>query len=106
MCQAMILKDMAWLDEVLDDSFVPIHMTGMRQSKQAFIPTVNNGTFTYYSAVHENVLAEVKCDTVIAFGSSYVIPVVFGGSKSQWRLQQKCSLKRVNGMVFAKLLKV
>jgi hypothetical protein len=33
MYDGMISKDMELLDEVLDESFVLIHMTGMRQSK-------------------------------------------------------------------------
>ena len=37
MYEGMIKKDEKILDEVLDDSFVLVHMTGMRQSKDAFI---------------------------------------------------------------------
>ncbi len=37
MCDAMIRKDEAALDAVLDNSFVLVHMTGMRRGKAAFI---------------------------------------------------------------------
>ena len=37
MYEGMISKDEKVLNEVLDDSFVLVHMTGMRQPKQAFI---------------------------------------------------------------------
>ncbi len=54
MYEGMIAKDEHILREVLDDSFVLVHMTGMRQSKDAFIKAVMDGTLNYYSAEHEN----------------------------------------------------
>ena len=42
MYQGMIEKDRALLSEVLDDNFALIHMTGMRQSKEAFIRAVED----------------------------------------------------------------
>ena len=97
MYDGMIAKDEAVLREVLDESFVLVHMTGMRQTKEAFIKAVQDGTLNYYSAVHENLPVEVNCDTAVLTGQSYVAAAVFGGGRSNWHLQQKCSLKRVNG---------
>ena len=71
MYEGMISKDETLLREVLDDSFVLVHMTGMQQSKKEFIKAVLNGTLNYFS--------------------------VFGGGKHTWRLQQKCDLKKANG---------
>lgn len=95
MYKAMIAKDADELNKVLDDGFVLVHMTGMRQSKQAFIRAVLDETLNYYSAVHENMSVEVNNDTAIFIGQSYVAAAVFGGGRSNWRLQQKCSLKKV-----------
>ncbi len=97
MYEGMIKKDEKILDEVLDDSFVLVHMTGMRQSKDAFIKAVMNGTLNYFSAEHEHMPIEISGDTVVLTGQSYVAAAVFGGGKSNWHLQQKCSLKRVSG---------
>ena len=44
MCSAMIKKDREALENVLDDSYVLVHMTGMRQSKSEFINAVMDGT--------------------------------------------------------------
>ena len=49
----MIEKDSDVLSEVLDDSFILVHMTGMRQSKSEFIRAVENGILNYYSADHQ-----------------------------------------------------
>lgn len=93
---AMISKDRESLKEVLDDSFVLVHMTGMRQAKDEFITAVIDGTLNYYSAVHENMPVEIKGNTAVIKGQSYVQAAVFGGGKTYWHLQQKCSLKKTD----------
>ena len=97
MYEGMIKKDEKILDEVLGDSFVLVHMTGMRQSKDAFIKAVMNGTLNYFSAEHEHMPIEISGDTAVLTGQSYVAAAVFGGGRSNWHLQQKCSLKKVSG---------
>ena len=94
MYEGMIAKDKEILRDVLDDSFVLVHMTGMCQSKEAFIKSVLNGTLNYYSAEHEHMPVEIKGDTASLTGQSYVAAAVFGGGRHNWRLQQECSLKR------------
>ena len=97
MYEGMIAKDEKILDEVLDDSFVLVHMTGMKQSKDAYIKAVMNGTLNYFSAEHEYMPVEISGDTAVLIGQSYVAAAVFGSGRSNWHLQQKCSLKRVSG---------
>ncbi len=97
MYSAMIEKDRSGLEDILDDSFVLVHMTGMRQNKGEFIDAVLDGTLNYYSAVHENTPVHITGDTAIVTGQSYVQAAVFGGSKHSWHLQQKCSLKKSGG---------
>ncbi len=97
MYESMITKDEAILRDVLDDSFVLVHMTGMRQSREEFINAILDGTLNYYSAEHEHMPVEINGDTAVLTGQSYVAATVFGGGRSNWRLQQKCSLKKVDG---------
>ena len=97
MCSAMIKKDREALENVLDDSYVLVHMTGMRKSKSEFINAVMDGTLNYYSAVHESESVDITGDTAVVVGRSYVQAAVFGGGKHYWHLQQTCSLKKTNG---------
>ncbi len=97
MYDGMIAKDESILREVLDENFVLIHMTGMRQSKEAFIRSVMEGTLNYFSAVHENMPVEIHGDTAVLTGQSYVSAAVFGGGRSDWHLQQICTMKIING---------
>ena len=79
--EGMIAKDEKTLNEVLDDSFVLVHMTGMRQPKEAFLKAVLNGTLNYYSAEHENMSVEISGNTAALTGQSYVAAAVFGGGR-------------------------
>ena len=86
MYTAMVNKDRAALERVHDDSFVLLHMTGMRQSKQDYINAIVDGTLNYYAASHEDMQAEVKGDTAVLIGKSRVTAAVFGGGTHTWRL--------------------
>ena len=73
-------------------------MTGMRQSREEFISAVLDGTLNYYSAEHENMPVKINGETAVLTGQSYVAAAVFGGGMSNWHLQQKCSLKKIDGL--------
>ena len=87
MYTAMIAKDADRLNEILDDDFVLVHMTGMRQSKAEFIRAVENGTLNYYSADHQRIDIDINGDSAVLIGQSSVNAAVFGGGRSTWRLQ-------------------
>ena len=97
MYRGMVEKDQGLLSEVLDDTFVLIHMTGMRQTKEAFIRAVEDGTLNYYSADHQRTDAEVHGDTAELVGRSVVSAAVFGGGRNTWRLQLRLKLIRAGG---------
>ena len=97
MYAGMISKDETLLREVLDDSFVLVHMTGMRQSKEEFVSAVMNGTLNYFSGRQESLTVEQSGDTAVMVGRSVVTAAVFGGGKHTWRLQQKCDMKKADG---------
>ena len=88
----MVEKDRTALSDVLDEIFMLIHMTGMRQSKEAFIKAVENGTLNYYSVEHQNVHVEIHGDTAELIGQSIVRAAVFGSGQHTWRLQLHCKL--------------
>ena len=92
MYTAMIYKDRAVLERVHDDSFVLIHMTGMRQPKEVYIGSIMDGTLNYYSAAHEDMQVEINGDTAVITGRSRVNAAVFGSGKHTWRLQLRFRL--------------
>lgn len=94
----MIDKNRKALSEVLDDSFVLMHMTGMRQSKEAFIRAIEDGTLNYYSADHQRMDANVYGYQAELIGQSRVSAAVFGVGRSTWRLQLKLKLEQTAGV--------
>ena len=97
MYAAMVNKDRTALERVHDDSFMLVHMTGMRQPKEVYISSIMDGTLNYYSASHEDMQVEVKGDTAVLIGRSRVTAAVFGGGKHTWRLQLRFQLMKKSG---------
>ena len=97
MYRGMIQKDAMLLEEVLDDSFVLLHMTGMRQSKNQYIEAILNGTLNYYSEQAEAVSSTIEDNTARLVGQSRVTAAVFGGGKHIWRLQLTMRAVKRNG---------
>lgn len=94
--RAKIAKDLPALRDLLDDSFVLVHMTGMRQNKQEFIQAVGNGTLNYYTAQHDNIQLNEDAGSVLLTGQTRVSAAVFGGGKHTWRLQLQMRLIQKN----------
>ena len=81
MYDAMVAKDEAELDRVHDDSFILIHMTGMRQDKQTYIRAILDGTLNYYSETTEDLKIHISGNTATLTGHSRVAAAVFGGGR-------------------------
>ncbi len=88
----MSQKDRTRLESVLHDTFVLVHMTGMQQSKEAYIHAIEDGTLNYYFAIHESVQITIDGDNALLIGESLVEAAVFGGSRSTWWLKLKINL--------------
>ena len=86
--RAGIAKDLPAMGGLLDDSFVLVHMTGMRQNKQKFMQAVGEGALNYYAAQHDHI--QINGDQLT--GQSRVSAAVFGGGKHTWRLQLRMRL--------------
>lgn len=95
MYRGMVEKDRSILSEVLDDSFVLVHMTGMRQAKEVFIRAVEDGTLNYFSADHQQISVDLHGNTAEMTGQSVVRAAVFGGGQHTWRLQLRMKLEQI-----------
>lgn len=100
MYRFMIERDVVRLAELLDDSFVLVHMTGRRQGKQEFLQCVADGTLAYYDEVEESCPVHVEGDSAQLVGESLVEASPFGARRSTWRLRQEIDLTRRDGCWF------
>ena len=97
MYRAMIQKDGLALNNLLDESFVLVHMTGMRQNKQAFIGAIQNGTLNYFSEDLQDTQVKVSDKEILFTGKSLVSAAVFGGGRHTWRLRLDIKYVNVGG---------
>ena len=99
LCDASMRKDADGMATVLADDYALVHMTGMRQSKRAYIAAVCDGTLNYYSTEHESIDVHVAPDRRSATirGRSRVNAAVFGGGRHTWRLQQDLKAEKRDG---------
>ncbi|MDE6529983.1 MAG: nuclear transport factor 2 family protein [Lachnospiraceae bacterium] len=97
MYRGMIEKDMELLEESLDESFVLVHMTGMRQTKSQYMDYIANGTLNYYSEKTEHMEIVVSGEEAKLIGQSRVNAAVFGGGKHMWNLQLSMNAVKRNG---------
>ena len=105
MYRAMIAKDTASLGCLLDDDFVLVHMTGMRQPKQEYLRAIADGTLNYYSCDDTMLDISVEGDSARMTGRSRVDAAVFGGGRRTWSLKLTIDLEKRDSRWLMKLIK-
>lgn len=98
MYRCMIAKDTASLGRLLDEDFVLVHMTGMRQPKVEYLRCIADGTLNYFSCEDSRLGISVHANTARITGRSRVNAAVFGGGRHTWPLQLDIDLVRRNGI--------
>ena len=96
--RCMIEKDAAGLRRMMAEDYTLLHMTGARQSADAFLRGLLDGTFNYYSAEHDAIDVTVNGDRATLAGKSRVLAAVYGGGKHRWRLRGDFTLRKENGV--------
>ena len=92
----MIEKNIEGLRSLMSSDYCLYHMTGVRQSADEFLKGLDNGTFNYYSAEHDDIVVSVDGDEATMIGKSRVVAAVYGGGKGSWRLQGDFTLRKEN----------
>lgn len=98
MYRYMIAKDTTSLGDLLDDAFVLVHMTGMRQPKNDYLRCIADGTLNYYSCEDTRLSMNVDGDTARMTGKSKVEAAVFGGGRHTWPLRLDMNLVKKGGL--------
>ena len=92
--RCMIAKDAAGLRAMMAQDYRLQHMTGVKQSADAFLRGLLDGTFNYYSADHDSIQVTVQGDSATLVGKSRVMAAVYGGGRRLWRLRGDFTLRR------------
>ena len=103
--KGLINKDERILNDILDDAFQLIHMTGSMQSKAEYIQSILDGTMNYYSQECENLDVNLQEDKGILIGDSKVIADIYHTGKRNWYLRLKIAvIKKEGKWVFYKTI--
>ena len=98
--EAMIEKDDAKLDEIIDDNYILTHMSGKRQTKKEYINEIMDGTLNYYKSriihpqvsileeTHARLIADVELDAKVY------------GIKGTWTMNSEVYMKKINNNWF------
>ena len=95
--RCMIKKDVKGLRSMMADDYTLLHMTGIKQSAEAFLKGLLDGTFNYYSAEHDSIEVTVVGNRASIIGKSRVLAAVYGGGKHSWRLRGDFTLRKEEG---------
>lgn len=94
----MIVKNADGLREIMTEDYHLMHMTGVKQSRETFLTGLMDGTFNYYSAVHDDIEVSVNENTATMTGKSRVMAAVYGGGKHRWRLRGDFTIRKEDGI--------
>ena len=95
--RCMIEKDVDGLRAMMADDYCLTHMTGTRQSADAFLRGLSRGTFHYFSAEHDAIDVTLHGSTAELIGKSRVEAAVYGGGRHLWRLRGDFNLRKEAG---------
>ena len=95
--RCMIEKDVGGLRAMMADDYCLTHMTGTRQSADAFLRGLSRGTFHYFSAEHDAIDVTLHGGTAEMVGRSRVEAAVYGGGRHLWRLRGDFTLRKEAG---------
>ena len=93
-----IRKDIGYLKKYLDESYVLVHMTGVRMNRQEYFDAVLDGTLNYYWCRHERETVTIHGDTAVLRGDTRVEAAVYGGGKHVWPLRLDCEFVKKEGV--------
>ena len=95
--RCMVKKDVNGLRSMMTDDYYLLHMTGVKQSAEAFLKGLLDRTFNYFAAEHDSIEVTVAGDQASIIGKSRVLAAVYGGGKHSWRLRGDFSLRKEEG---------
>lgn len=84
------------LDQLLDDSFTAVHISGYQQSKAEWLAQIDSGRMSYDAVEEESANVEIKGETAVLTAHARVAATIYG-THSTWSLQSVTRYARRNG---------
>ncbi len=84
MFRYMVDKNIPALSALHTEDFELVHITGIRQNKQAYLHAIQKGILNYYAYSDIEIIPQTPRTFI---GRCKVLAAVYGGGKHTWRLQ-------------------
>lgn len=91
----MVDKDTKKLAELLDNDFILVHMTGVKQIKNEWLHEIETEEMRYFSSKEDHIEWQVADDQMILVGQNRVDARIHG-YRNTWPLQLKMIIKNVD----------
>jgi ketosteroid isomerase-like protein len=91
---AMVNKDTETLDDILDDNYVLVHITGYHQPKQEWLEQIDNEEMKYFKTMPQKTTITIDGNTAILICDTKIDARIYG-FRNTWSMQMKmCFEKR------------
>jgi len=84
------------LDQLLDDGYTAIHLSGHQQSKTDWLAQIDAGRMSYDAVEEESAIVEIKGETVVLTARARVTATIYG-THHTWPLNSVTRYARRNG---------
>ena len=84
------------LDQLLDDSYTAIHISGYQQSKAEWLAQIDSGRMSYDAVEEESAVVEIKGETAVLTAHARVTATIYGTHRT-WPLKSVTRYARRNG---------
>jgi hypothetical protein len=101
MYKAMIEKDIAKLNGLLEEDYTLTHMTGYKQSRKEWLQQIESGQMKYHSTKEKSVEVELHGNKATLTGKNATDATIYG-SRNTWNLQLKTEYEKKDGQWLAK----
>ncbi|MGG3693737.1 nuclear transport factor 2 family protein [Heyndrickxia ginsengihumi] len=86
--EAMVKKDTDTLDNILDDGYVLVHMTGYHQKKQEWLEQIENEQMKYFKTVPQKTTITVDGNTAILICDTKIDARIYG-FRTTWSMKME-----------------
>lgn len=90
---AMVNKDTETLDNILDNDYILVHMSGYRQSKQEWLEQIENEEMRYFKTMPQKTTITIDSNTVILICDTKIDARIYGFRKT-WSMSLKMRFEK------------
>jgi ketosteroid isomerase-like protein len=90
---AMVNKDTKSLDNILDDNYVLVHMTGYHQSKQEWLEQIENEQMRYFKTMPQKTTVAIDGNTAILICDTKIDARIYG-FRNLWSMKMEMHFEK------------